>query len=194
MPTPVRALARARLSRRGALGAGVVVAGSVLAACTGSPEGSHPSGSSGSPTPGDSGRGLDPDVVVAAEALTAQAAMVDLLRGTIERHPRLAVGLQPVREAHEAHASLLADAVPEGGSAAPSPSTDGRGGRRTGVARRAERAVADVVRAEQELVTATTQQALRAQSGSFARVLGSIAASAAQHAVLVPAALGGAAR
>jgi len=151
-------------------------------------------------------------VAVAAEALTNQQQMLDLLAVTGERHGRLAGLLAPVVAAHEAHAALLADAVPEddssagsttspspspdgqsspGPSTSPSPSPDSSEDRRTAVPDDPAGALARVVAAERELTTATKRHAFRAQSGAFARILGSMAAGAAQHAnVLASAQVG----
>lgn len=166
---------------------------------------------------------VDPDVAVAAEVLAAESAVLALVRATVERHPALADRLDPVAATHEAHTALLDDAVPEEATAAPSPSASGPapgpageasptasgspaapaapaasvspspGDPETAVPRNARRALRQVAAAEQDLATRTKQQAFKAQSGAFARVLGSMAASAAQHAVLLgPTAEGGA--
>ena len=65
-------------------------------------------------------------------------------------------------------------------SGSPSP-----GDPETAVPRNRGRALRQVAAAEQDLATRTKQQAFKAQSGAFARVLGSMAASAAQHAALL---------
>lgn len=195
MPNPSRATTGPRLSRRTALAALAAAAGGGLAACTAGGEG--PSRRQAAPSTAQPQ--LDPDVVVAADALEAQSAVLELVRATAERHPRLRGPLAPVLAAHEAHVALLADAAPEApvGSAAatasgsPSPAaSDGpfpeaRGDRRTPVPREPARALQRLVAAEQELATTTKRHAFRAQSGAFARVLGSMAAAAAQHAVVL---------
>lgn len=151
---------------------------------------------------------VDPDVAVAAEVLAAQEAVLALLRATAERHPALAERLEPVVAAHEAHVGLLDDAVPAEATAAPSPSTSGSPAPDAGpvsvspdpdeeepltVPRNRRRALGQVVSAERDLAIRTKQQAFKARSGAFARVLGSMAASAAQHAaVLGPAGAGAA--
>lgn len=128
---------------------------------------------------------VDPDVEVAAEALVDQQAMLDLLAATRERHRRLAELLAPVVAAHEAHAAMLSDAVPDKGVAKPSPSPDGTSRRSTRVPGSARKAVENVVAAEQELTTAAKRHAFRAQSGSFARLLGSMAAASAQYTTVL---------
>lgn len=158
---------------------------------------------------------VDPDVAVAAEVLAAENAVLALVRATVERHPALADRLDTVAATHEAHVALLDDAVPEEATAAPSPTASAPvpaaspspaasgspaasvspspAAPETAVPRNRGRALRQVAAAEQDLATRTKQQAFKAQSGAFARVLGSMAASAAQHAALLaPAAEGGA--
>lgn len=191
MPTPSRAPHGARLSRRAALASVAALAGGALVGCT--PDRKQRRRET-EPEPVEPK--VDPDVAVAAEALANQERMIDLLTATGERHGRLVELLAPVVATHEAHAALLADAVPDEESPAtsPSPSSDGQSsaGAATspspapdsseGVAANPARALAQVAAAEQELTTATKRHAFRAQSGAFARILGSMAAGAAQHA------------
>lgn len=127
---------------------------------------------------------VDPDVTVAAEALANQREMLDLLAATRKRHRRLSRRLAPVVAAHEAHEALLAEAVPKGLSASPttSPSPSPDGSARTRVPRNRARALDLVAQRERELTTATKRHAFSAESGAFARLLGSMAAAAAQHA------------
>ena len=130
---------------------------------------------------------VDPDVALAAEALATQQQTLDLLEATTDRHRDLSDELAPLVAAHKAHADLLRSAVPRGVSASASP----RGGatpRRERVPGDRTRALARVVEAEQELVTVVKRQAFRAESGAFARLLASMAASAAQYATVLGAA------
>lgn len=210
MPDPSPDASGVRLSRRAALATLAAVATGAVVGCTSdqaqrrdvAPRPSEPS--------------VDPDVTVAAEALAAQRAMVDLLSATRERHPRLAAVLAPAVTAHQAHAAMLSKAVPKGSparrspsaspSTSPSPSTSssassgpsaaGSGAPTTGprsatVPRDPERALRRVVAAERDLTTTTKRQAFRAESGAFARLLGSMAAAAAQSAVTLSAATTG---
>jgi hypothetical protein len=132
---------------------------------------------------------VDPDVAVAAEALANRQAMLDLLDATRTRHSRLSTLLAPVVTAHEAHAAMLSEAVPDDASVPPSttpaptpaPSPGESSRRRTPVPRNPAKALDRVVAAEQALATATKRHAFRAQSGAFARLLGSMAAASAQH-------------
>lgn len=73
-----------------------------------------------------------------------------------------------------------ADAGSDAGSGAPDEEVTG-----SAVPRNPRRALRRLVLAEQDLATRTKQQAFKAQSGAFARVLGSMAASAAQHAAVL---------
>lgn len=81
-----------------------------------------------------------------------------------------------------ASASPTASGSPATPAASVSPSP---GDSETAVPRNRGRALQQVAAAEQDLATRTKQQAFKAQSGAFARVLGSMAASAAQHAALL---------
>ncbi|HSJ20902.1 MAG TPA: hypothetical protein VK964_10040 [Nocardioidaceae bacterium] len=184
MPTPSsRAVTGARMTRRGALAAAAGLAASAVVGCT--PQRQRRRGEE-APDPVEPE--VDPDVLVAAEALANQEQILDLLGATGERHPRLAPRLAPLVAAHEAHAALLADAVPPDVAAgpttspttSPSPTSDPDADP-TRVPRNRARAIDRVVAAERELTTATKQHAFRARSGGFARLLGSMAAAAAQN-------------
>ena len=184
------------MRRRTALLAVAGLAGLALVGCT--PE--EPRRGEDAPRPAEPE--VDPDVAVAAEALANQEQILALLVATRTRHPRLDDLLAPAVAAHESHAALLAEAVPDGISEAPStsPSTVGSpsptspGGRRTSVPRNRTRALRQVVAAERDLALATKRHAFRAQSGAFARLLGSMAAAAAQQETVLamaPASRGG---
>lgn len=195
-----RSAGRRRLTRRGLLAA-CVAGAATLAGCTSDAPDRPRTGpsASGGGTSGRAVAQVDPDVAVAVEALTAQRAAVDLLTATVQRHPRLAPALTATREVHEAHVALLEDAVPAElrpsptasnspsptATASPGGASPGAPDRRTRVPRRRGRALAEVVAAEQALATTTKQQAFSAQSGAFARVLGSMAAAAAQQATVL---------
>jgi hypothetical protein len=184
VPTPSsRAATGARMTRRGVLAAAAGLSAGAVVGCTPQRERRR-----GEEPPEPVEPQIDPDVAVAAEALANQQQVLELLAATGERHPRLARRLAPVVAAHEAHASLLADAVPPDVTAEPttsptsSPSpTGGPESGRVRVPRDRTRALGRVVAAERELATATKQHAFRARSGGFARLLGSMAAAAAQH-------------
>jgi hypothetical protein len=199
VPTPSsRAVTGARMTRRAALAAAAGLSVGAVVGCTPQRQGRR-----GEEPPEPVEPEVDPDVAVAAEALANQEQILELLGATGERHPGLARALAPVVAAHEAHAALLADAVPPEVTAEPttsptvSPAPDGPAapespdsspspdGRRAQVPRNPARALDRVVAAERELATATKQHAFRARSGGFARLLASMAAAAAQHEVVL---------
>ena len=198
MPTPSSAPTGPRLSRRAALGGVAAVAGAALTGCTvENPFASSRPGPTG-PSPADPAEApADPDVTTAGEALRVEQETAALLRATARRHPRLAAPLAAPLAAHEAHVALLDEAAPGSSpspaaspapSGAPSaePSSPGTtGGRRTPVARSRARALRDVVDTETALSATLQAHALAARSGAFARLLGSMSASAAQHAAVL---------
>jgi len=150
---------------------------------------------------------MDPDVSVAAQALASQREILALVSATGERHGELSERLAPLAATHQAHADLLADAVPKGVivpaspstpvsptvpvspsvSASPSTTQEPDAERRVHVPPSPERALARVAEAERQLVVVTKRQSFQAQSGAFARILGSMAAAAAQHATVLSA-------
>ena len=204
VPTADRDRPGLRLTRRAALATAVAVG---VAGCTPPERGLDRRRREEDPAPVEPR--VDPDVAAAAEVLALQNAVLALVRATADRHPALAERLEPVVAAHEAHTALLDDAVPEGATAVPSPTpspatspggdpsadpdadpdpdaepdADGPGEGPV-VPRNPRRALRRLVLAEQDLATRTKQEAFKAQSGAFARVLGSMAASAAQHAAV----------
>jgi hypothetical protein len=158
------------------------------------------------PAPQRRPRGIDPDVALAATVLADEQRMVDLIDATVEEHPRLREALALARDVHRTHVELLNDAVPEGATAAVSPaaspsvspevtpspdqSAEGPASETPGatsspVPRRRRAALADLISAEDALALLDKRSAFAAQSGAFARVLASMAAAAAQQAVLI---------
>ena len=190
MPTPSSApgpLSGAPLSRRAALAVLAAAVGGVVAGCT--PERQQPRARRQEPVEPQ----VDPDVAVAAEALADQRAMVELIEATQRRHRGLGDLLAPALATHQAHVAMLKDAAPDdvpvspsGSPSAPtSPSASGSPQPGPHVPGDQSRALARVVRAEQELRTSTKRLAFKSESGAFARVLGSMTAAAAQQAVLL---------
>jgi hypothetical protein len=184
-----------RVSRRSAL-LGTLALGT--AACTpySLGEDQRDAGRTPTPTPAPEPR-TDPDVALAAQVLSAEQAVLDRVEQTLAAHPRLERLLGPVRDGHAAHVDLLAEAAPDepdaSASGSPSPGavlseadesaeTSGR------VPRDAARALRAVAEAEDELSRSNRTSAFTAQSGSFARVLASMAAAAAQQSVVLRAA------
>jgi hypothetical protein len=130
----------------------------------------------------------DPDVALAATVLADEQGMLDRVLATVRRHPRLATTLAGARTAHTAHVDLLTAAVPQDGSSpsaapsvepAPAPAP---GAGATRVPARAAAALAALAREEDGLSLLGRRSAFAAESGAFARVLASMAASSAQQA------------
>lgn len=169
---PPRPASPRRLSRRTALVAGAGGCLTALAAVSGCSV-NNPFDTE--PTPArEAVRDLSPDVAVAVEAVTAIRASRQLVDAVLRRHPALRTRFQGLLEMHRAHLDALTDAVPDGvdtrGSEQPPP-----------VDPRRQEARGQVVDEEQRLHDRLTGLALRAESGAFARLLGSAAASVSQH-------------
>jgi len=141
----------------------------------------------------------DPDVELATTVVAAERALLDRIDATVRRHPRLERVLAATREVHDAHVTLLEDAVPDesgasetetGASDPASPSepgstpTDEPSGT-TRVPRDRARALRAVAAAEDDLALTAKQAAFSAESGAFARVLASMAAAAAQQSAVL---------
>lgn len=218
MPTPSE-LPLPRLTRRAAL-TSVLAAAAVAGGCTA--DHVEPPVVAPETTPAG-GVDLDPDVALAAEALTHEQGMLDVLRATIDRHGQLERLLRDAVATHEEHVRLLVKAVPaearpsavpeEATTAsapspsAPSPSASSSGGadqseKLSARARRQRRRVPDDVqravhrlaRLEEQLGVDDRRTAFAAGSGSFARVLASMAGAAAQHAAVLRSRADGAGR
>jgi hypothetical protein len=197
VPTPSRPTAGPRLTRRAALATLAAAVGGLAVGCT-SPSDDR-KGRDTAPEPPEPS--IDPDVAVAAEALANQREVLALLEATTDRHPRLRPELAAAIDAHRAHEAMLSRAVPDDVPVSPSPSasqapttstepapegTASPGATSTpDVPGRRSRALAQVVAAERALATSTKRHAFRAQSGAFARLLGSMAAASAQYAVVL---------
>lgn len=196
MPSP--SSSRRALSRRTTL-LGAVALGT--AACTpySLDEDQRPAGRPSASTTTQEPRS-DPDVALAAAVLAAEQGLVDRIDATVTAHPRLERVLAGTREVHAAHVALLADAAP--GKPSPTASAGASGdasgeasGDASPTAGEAPRVPGDPARAlralarhEDELSLADKRSAFAAESGGFARVLGSMAAAAAQQAAVLRAA------
>lgn len=166
MTPQTRAGRGARLSRRAALGLGVVtVAGCSL---------NNPLHEDKTPA-AEAVHDLAPDVAVAVRAATlmrgAQAAVDD----TAERHSQLATKLAGLRAAHRAHLHAVADAVPDGVD------TSSGTGPAYVVPAGPARALTQLTATERSVHDELVGLALRAESGPFARLLGSMAAALSQQ-------------
>jgi len=129
-------------------------------------------------------------------ALADEQFTLDAIEATAARHRDLAELLAPVIAAHSEHVRLLAEAAPAtpataaatGAAASPSsspPAPREQGTRRYRVPREPQAALTSVSATEQDLSTSIKRHAFVAQSGAFARLLASMAASAGQHAVVL---------
>lgn len=110
--------------------------------------------------------------------VAAVVAELVLARSVIEAAtlsvPDLTPRLEPVASAHAAHLDVLLGAVPDAEATPSAPPT---------VAASPGRALAAVRRSEQRLLREVRRGCAQAASGDLARVLASVAASTAQHAV-----------
>jgi hypothetical protein len=155
--------------------------------------------------------GLDPDVALAAQALESEQAMLEAVTATASRHGRLRPVLARTLSAHEQHVRLLNRAVPAEARTSPSPSSSVTGsvpsGKPSGASPSAAspsagpgnepkvpadpgRALLALARHEDRLSLDARRNAFAAGSGSFARLLASMAAAAAQQAAVLRARAG----
>jgi hypothetical protein len=164
------------LSRRTALGLG---AGAAAAVVLGGCALNNPLEEHRTPA-AEAVRDLAPDVAVAVEAVTLIRGAQVAVTSTGERHPALVPRLAGLVAAHRAHLDALVAAVPDGVDTSAT-------GAAYVVPARPARALADVTTAEQRLREGLVGLALRAQSGPFARLLGSMAAAVSQQLAGIPA-------
>lgn len=125
--------------------------------------------------------------------------MLEALQATTTRHRKLGRLLGPMVEAHTTHIDLLAEAAPDGTAEGhPTVTPSGRPssavGGRTGVPGNVRRALTTLLSQEEELTVSARRHALVAESGAFARLLASMAASSAQNAAVLADAAGKAGR
>ena len=138
---------------------------------------------------------VDPDVLLAATVLADEQRLLDLVDATLARFPGLIDVLTAARDAHAAHVALLEEAAPDEPlpSAGPSASSAPEPEAEAAVPHDRRRALMRLARREDDLALVDKRSAFAAESGAFARVLASMAASAAQQATLVRRVAGGAA-
>lgn len=195
MPSPPVPTPAAALSRRVALAGLLAAAAAGVAGCTGGED--RPGrrrrgrrsgdGRRAAARPDDRSEDRDPDIALAEEALAGEQALLDAVTRTSARHHDLAELLRPVADAHRAHVELLAEAAPDHSpdpSPVPSPAA-APGAEQFHVPARSALALRRLSRMEDDLATSGKQHAFAAQSGAFARLLASMAASAAQHTVVL---------
>lgn len=130
-------------------------------------------------------------MALVALAVAGERSALEAVTATIDRHADLADALSRLLDAHRAHVNLLADAAPDEAASGPtSPTTPASPGpgESTGstgtptVPARTKAALQRLSSMEQGLSLANKRHAFAAESGAFARLLASMAASAAQHA------------
>ena len=183
------------VTRRAALAA---AAGSLVGVAACSPNASNAPARRRARTDRPTEPQVDPDVLLAATVLADEQRVLDLVDATLGRFPGLTDVLTAARDAHAAHVALLEEAAPDEPLPTPSPSTssgadpttDAEADREPEVARDRRRALLEVARSEDDLALVDKRSAFAAESGAFARVLASMAASAAQQATLAREAAG----
>lgn len=121
---------------------------------------------------------LAPDVAVAVQAVSLLLAAQDRATATATAFPSLAKRIAPLTATRTAHLAALTAAVPSRVDARPTsaPPT---------VPKTRRTALAALVRHEKSLHGGITGLALRAESGPFARLLGTIAAATSQQIVVL---------
>lgn len=163
----------APVSRRTALrlaaGAASVVGAGVVSGC----ELNNPLTEEETPA-AEAVRELEADVAVAVEAVTLVRAAQSAVTRTGELHTALVGRLTGLTATHQTHLDALIDAVPDGVD------TSGTG-TPYDVPGRRRAAVAGLVAAETTLHDGLVGLAMRAESGAFARLLGSMAAAVSQQ-------------
>jgi hypothetical protein len=151
---------------------------------------------------------LPPDVTLAAIALSEEQHLLDVVLATEHRHRSLRHALAAAKSAHEQHVQILTDAVPASvrpkamasarasasASASKSSKKSSKGSAKKAkpaqphavhVPHQEDAALAAVARHEDQLAVSTKRNAFAAESGTFARLLASMAGSAAQHAAAI---------
>lgn len=164
----------------------LVGTGALASGCTG---GGEPRGARRRPQDPEQTPETDPDVALALVAVAGERAVLDAVAATMGRYPDLAAGLSTAHAVHQAHVRLLDRAVPdEAGGASPSGTASSGQQRPPGrrnrfeVAERAQTALRQLSSLEEQLSLANQRHAVAARSGTFARMLASMAASASQQA------------
>jgi hypothetical protein len=170
MTPPTRPDDRAELSRRAVLGLGVAAGAAGVAGCALN----NPLSEEETPA-AKAVRDLAPDVAVAVQAVTLIRGAESATTSTGQQHPALAAKLGSLLETHRAHLAAVVDAVPDGVDTSPS------GGPTYAVPSAAPAALAQLTATERTLHDELVGLALRAESGPFARLLGSMAAAISQQ-------------
>lgn len=164
-------------TRRFVLATGLVAGGALVTGC----RVNNPLTTTDEKAAADAPRSLSPDIAVAVAAVVATRRITADLRATLQRHPGLAGTIKPLVALHEAHQQALDAAVPKGtkADAVPTPSA---------VPPRPQVALGQLLQRERALAGELTGLALKAESGSFARLLGAMIAGQAQTLTTTPGA------
>ncbi|MCZ4500893.1 MAG: hypothetical protein JWQ74_3448 [Marmoricola sp.] len=121
---------------------------------------------------------LAPDVATAVRAVGLLLVAQARATATATAFPGLRERVDPLVALHRAHAAALQAAVPDGVDARPTATPDVVPTSRT-------TALARLTKGERDLHDGLTGLALRAESGPFARLLGSMAAATSQQIVVL---------
>jgi hypothetical protein len=159
----------ARFSRRAALGLGAGGVAVVLSGCALN----NPLSNDKTPA-AEAVRDMTPDVAVAVEAATLVRSAEAAVTSTGDAHPALAARLAGLLATHRAHLDAVVDAVPDGVD------TSASGGAYVVPARPA-RALEQLTATERSVHDGLVGLAMRAESGAFARLLGSMTAAVSQQ-------------
>ena len=157
---------------RRAFGAGVAGLIATTALVTSGCDTDEPLDLPGLPTFGE-----EPDHDRVLAGLRDEQAVLDQVVGIRRRHRGLRRALAPTAAVHQAHVALLSRAVD--GAEEPTGSGPGR------VPADPAEAVAQLLRLERSLADQHVATAMRSRSGVLARVVASMAAAAAQQAVVL---------
>lgn len=166
-----RALDRAPVSRRAAVGLGLGAGVAAVSGCALN----NPFTSEETPA-AKAVRNLAPDVAVAVEAATAIRRTASAVTETVARHPDLATRLSGLTRAHTAHLDAVVRAVPDGVD-----TSSQANGPAYVVPAKPARALARLTGTETALHDTLVGLAIRAESGPFARLLGAMAAAISQQ-------------
>ncbi|MGY2875404.1 hypothetical protein ACVW00_002594 [Marmoricola sp. URHA0025 HA25] len=170
MTPQTRPATQARLSRR-ALGLGIGLAGGLgLTGCALN----NPLSDEATPA-ARAVHDLAPDVAIAVQAVTLIRAAQSAVTATGAQHAGLAARLAGLLDAHRTHLAKVVDAVPSGVDTTPATGTP------YAVPATPAAALTQLTTTERGLHDELVGLALRAQSGPFARLLGSMAAALSQQ-------------
>jgi hypothetical protein len=128
-------------------------------------------------------RDLAPDVAIAVRAVVLIREQQYLLTETVIAFPALATRLAPLRALHQTHIDTLVAAVPKQVDTSAKPAS-------VEVPTSRQNALLNAAAGETGLRDQLDNLALTAESGQFARLLGSIGAAISQHAVSLRALAG----